>query len=173
MLHREALFIAKQLKSELSPLCERIEIAGSVRRQKPDVGDIELVAIPKMVSSGDLLGSPISAFARHDFTKLGVVLKHGPRYVQIALHRARINLDFFIVLPPASWGVIYTLRTGPADFSTRCVTQRSKGGLLPSYLQVKDGVVRHIATGEIVPTPEEEDFFKALELRWLPPDKRE
>jgi len=172
MLHREALFIAEQLKSELSPLCERIEIAGSVRRQKPDVGDIELVAIPKMISSGDLLGTPISAFARNDFTKLGVVLKHGPRYVQIALHRARINLDFFLVLPPASWGVIFTLRTGPDTFSRSCVTPRSKRGLLPSYLQVKDGAVRHAATGEIIPTPEEKDFFRVLEMQWIPPDKR-
>jgi DNA polymerase/3'-5' exonuclease PolX len=30
------------------PACERIEIAGSIRRRKPTVGDIELVFIPKM-----------------------------------------------------------------------------------------------------------------------------
>jgi len=171
MLHREALFIAKQLKSELSPLCERIEIAGSVRRQKPDVGDIELVAIPKMVSNGDLLGTPISAFARYDFIRLGKVLKHGQRYIQIALHQ-QINLDLFLVLPPATWGVIFTLRTGPDTFSRSCVTPRSKRGLLPSYLQVKDGAVRHATTGEIIPTPEEKDFFRVLEMQWIPPDKR-
>ena len=32
----------------LQPFCERIEVAGSVRRQRPMVGDLELVAIPKM-----------------------------------------------------------------------------------------------------------------------------
>ena len=30
----------------LAPACERIEVAGSVRRGRLDVGDIELLAVP-------------------------------------------------------------------------------------------------------------------------------
>ena len=171
MLYKNALPLAQQLLELLHPECQRIEIAGSVRRQKPDVGDIELVAIPKMVPSGDLFGTPVSALSGYDFTRLGKVLKHGQRYVQIALHQ-QINLDLFLVLPPATWGVIFTLRTGPDTFSRSCVTPRSKRGLLPSYLQVKDGAVRHASTGEVIPTPEEKDFFRVLEMQWIPPDKR-
>ena len=139
---------------------------------KPDVGDIELCAIPKMVPGNNMFGDPVSALETFDYGQIGRVLKGGRRYVQIALHQ-EINLDLFIVLPPASWGVIYTLRTGPAEFSRKCVTQRRKGGLLPSYLQVKDGVVRNASTGDIIPTPEEDDFFRALKMHWLSPDKRQ
>lgn len=40
--------IANRLRERMSPFCERIEIAGSVRRQKDKVNDIEIVAIPKL-----------------------------------------------------------------------------------------------------------------------------
>ena len=40
--------VADRLVTVLAPACERIEIAGSIRRQRPTVGDIELVAIPRM-----------------------------------------------------------------------------------------------------------------------------
>lgn len=43
----KAKAIAEDLKQRLEPACERIAIAGSIRRQKPDVGDIELLCIPK------------------------------------------------------------------------------------------------------------------------------
>ena len=39
--------IAKALVVEFSPVCERIEIAGSLRRQKNQINDIELVCIPR------------------------------------------------------------------------------------------------------------------------------
>jgi len=48
----EAQRIAQIVKSELSPHCERIEIAGSIRRGKPEVKDIEIVAIPKPYDVG-------------------------------------------------------------------------------------------------------------------------
>lgn len=38
--------IAEQVRKALAPACERIEIAGSVRRERPEVHDIEIVAIP-------------------------------------------------------------------------------------------------------------------------------
>jgi DNA polymerase/3'-5' exonuclease PolX len=38
----QALAIAEQTRTALAPYCERIEIAGSIRRQKPQVKDIEL-----------------------------------------------------------------------------------------------------------------------------------
>ena len=42
----EVLPIAQHIVDSLSPFCERIELAGSLRRKRPMVGDIEIVAIP-------------------------------------------------------------------------------------------------------------------------------
>lgn len=41
--------IARELISLLNPFCDRIGVAGSVRRKKSIVKDIELVIIPKKV----------------------------------------------------------------------------------------------------------------------------
>jgi DNA polymerase/3'-5' exonuclease PolX len=46
-VHRQAAsLIANDLVTLLQTATYRIEIAGSIRRNSPDVGDIELVAVP-------------------------------------------------------------------------------------------------------------------------------
>src|SRR5258708_19958012 len=47
---------AEELVEKLAPHCERIEIAGSIRRGKHTVKDIDLVVIPKMTSPDTLYG---------------------------------------------------------------------------------------------------------------------
>lgn len=48
--------LAEQLLSELAPVCERVELAGSIRRGKASVKDIELVAIPKRTVERVMVG---------------------------------------------------------------------------------------------------------------------
>jgi DNA polymerase/3'-5' exonuclease PolX len=45
----EAEPLAAQLAELLEPACVCVEVAGSVRRQRPEVKDIEIVCIPRMV----------------------------------------------------------------------------------------------------------------------------
>ena len=51
--------VAEHLVAVLGRFCTRIELAGSLRRQTPMVGDIEIVAVP--VPRLDLFGHPITA----------------------------------------------------------------------------------------------------------------
>src|ERR1044071_2059762 len=51
--YEEALRVALGLRTALEDYCERIEIAGSLRRKRPLVSDIELVFIPKMEERAD------------------------------------------------------------------------------------------------------------------------
>lgn len=44
----EAQALAESLRDLLSASCVRLEIAGSVRRRRETIGDLELVAVPKM-----------------------------------------------------------------------------------------------------------------------------
>jgi len=46
--------IAETLKAALEGSCERIEIAGSIRRRKLDPVDIELLCIPRFDDGVDL-----------------------------------------------------------------------------------------------------------------------
>jgi DNA polymerase/3'-5' exonuclease PolX len=41
--------IAEELVKILRPACSRVEIAGSIRREKSEVKDIELVAVTRWV----------------------------------------------------------------------------------------------------------------------------
>jgi DNA polymerase/3'-5' exonuclease PolX len=43
----EALALAKTVLEVLAPFCERVEVAGSIRRLRPEVNDIDIVAIPQ------------------------------------------------------------------------------------------------------------------------------
>lgn len=43
----QAIAIAQSIEQILAPACDRIIIAGSLRRQRPAVGDIEILYIPK------------------------------------------------------------------------------------------------------------------------------
>lgn len=170
--------IAQDLQARLSPVCHRVEIAGSIRRGKPEVKDVELVAIPKTEALLDLFGTPYSQRSLldpvlEDLISAGVLApggRAGEKHKRFEVGGQDIALDLFLVTPPAQWGVIFTIRTGPGDFSQWLVTPRAQGGALPGGYQVQDGVLR--AWGKVIETPEEEDVFRSLELPYISPAER-
>src|SRR5436309_8123113 len=77
----EAERIAAAIVADLAPSCARIQVAGSVRRHKEVVGDIELVAIPRYAPAGlfgdctaNLLWEHLHASDAYRFTKAGRAL---------------------------------------------------------------------------------------------------
>ncbi len=171
MEYIEARSIADRVLGELAAVCERVAVAGSVRRRKEECHDIEIVAVPKFETGADLFGNPMMGRSLLDpiVCDLGRVEKNGPRYKKVMLPEG-IALDLFVVLPPAQWGVIYALRTGPAEYSQWLVTTRTQGGALPSYLRCADGALWN--GRELVPTPEEVDLYRALGLEFCEPERR-
>jgi DNA polymerase (family 10) len=178
MPHDQALAICLDKIEILRPRCDRIEPAGSLRRECPMVGDIEIVAIPKPAL--DMFGLPIPLTADHalnyvDWEELGELIKNGPKQKQVELHEG-IMLDLFIVTPPAQWGPIFTIRTGPKEYGHSLVTskqQRTRDGrlgLCPSNLRFEAGSIWKGNT--MLWTPEEADVFKVLGLPWIEPEQR-
>jgi len=172
----EARTIAARFLEAVAPFCERAEVAGSVRREALLVGDIEVVIQPKIRQVPGLFG-PMEedALAGFPWERWGQVVKDGPRYKRLLTPRLLtsqgVGLDVFIVRPPAQWGVIYLIRTGPAAFSRWAVTPRRSGGGLPSHLRVHDGAVWD---GEsLIPMPTEADFFDLLGTGYIHPRERE
>jgi DNA polymerase/3'-5' exonuclease PolX len=171
--YAEAKRRADELLAILAPACERIEIAGGVRRHKAECHDIELVAIPRFIPLLDIFGQVAGYrnLLNERVEDLRLVLdKNGDRYKKI-IYTEELNCDLFIVLPPAQWGVIFTIRTGSADFSHRIVTARKYGGCMPSDCTCKNGAI-HDKYGRIIPMPEEMDFLNFLGLGWIEPEKR-
>lgn len=48
-----ALDVARELLGVIAPHAERVIVAGSLRRKKPEVGDVEIIFIPKIVVQQD------------------------------------------------------------------------------------------------------------------------
>jgi DNA polymerase/3'-5' exonuclease PolX len=150
--------IAEKYKAILAPMCERIAIAGSIRRQKPEVGDIEIVCIPRGKDMYRFVGTVNSWYK----------VKGEPtgKYTQRVLPEG-IKLDLFIANKD-NWGLILAIRTGSADFSHRILAVgwkrkgfKSENGILIA----QDGSRRYIR--------EEEDLFDLIGISFVDPIRRE
>lgn len=178
---------ALDLREALAPACERIAIAGSISRQKARVKDIEILCQPlagdnslPLLATAPTLDALIDAAVQRGQIKRGD--KNGPKYKQLLVrsevihgvtgerHEIDIKVNLTVVLPPAQWGVLQILKTGPQEFSEYMKTARAQGGALPDDCVCKDGAI--IRFGAPVPMPDEQDFFTFCGLVWREPWKR-
>ncbi len=172
----QALDLAEKIKAALSPACERIEIAGSIRRHKHTVGDIEIVAIPKFVPDMEaqlsLFDDPPKLVSALDMllerlTRDKPNFRRGNKNGNAMKNFLLDNDNGEAIIPvelylcsPENWGYILALRTGPGYFNIKWVTQQRKGGLLPNRYNFSGGWLHK--DGKPVPTPEEDDVFSLI-----------
>ena len=165
----EARSYAYRAADILRPHATRVEVAGSIRRGWSPVRDIEIVVQPAM--QGDLLGDgliPLVHGIYREAAGFGVQEYGGGKAVRYSnVFGSGMGLDLYIVTPPASWGVIYAIRTGSAAY-----VRRVMGALRSRGLQSRGGRIVDMSTGEERPTPDEGDVFKLAGLPILPPRDR-
>lgn len=156
----EALPIAERVKALLAPHCDRIEIAGSIRRKRAEVKDIEIVAIPKPYQTG-LFADGIAPIVNQWKAVKGEL---PCRYTQRILPEG-IKLDLFFARPE-NWGLILAIRTGSADYSRMlAATWKSKG------YHSEDGILH--SGKNLVPVREEIFLFQRLGINMPLPEMRE
>lgn len=164
MRYEDAIVIANKTLQELAPYCERLEIAGSIRRKKPEVKDIEIVAIPKPYGDG-LFEDGLAAIVNQWDKVKGEMIYGKVKYTQRILPTG-IKLDLFFA-EPGNWGLIYAIRTGSANYSHKVLAS----GWVKRGYKSKDG---YIHSGDRkIDTPEEEDLFKIANVEWVEPKYRE
>jgi DNA polymerase/3'-5' exonuclease PolX len=162
---------ANWLIEELGEGCERIEVAGSVRRRKPEVGDIEIVCIPRRIPRFDMFGEYCDSDSALDELLDELEwkrIKDGSKYKQLLLEDGT-QLDLFICTPE-TWAVNLLLRTGSAEFSHRFVTQKQQGGMMPHGWRVKDARLWRGNEPQLI--FEETDLFAAIGAAWVEPVDR-
>lgn len=171
---QEATLLANKVVRMLAPYCQQIEVAGSLRRQKSMVGDIELVCVP--LFQADLFGNDgasmltpyLELLARDDELLKGD--KWGPKYKKLhPPELPELSIDLFVTTVE-EWGYTFTIRTGSANFSHKLVTPRIHGGFLPGYLRVAE--CRLWENGKVLDTSTELKFLEALRVGWIEPRDR-
>jgi DNA polymerase (family 10) len=158
---------AERIKSELAPFCEPdgIEIAGSIRRRRPEPNDIDLVVLPR-----DLAGLRARLFQNGP-----AVLRDGEEIISIKL-RNDVQVDVFLASNgerdffherPANFGSVLLCRTGSAKFNIwLCAVAKARGyHWNPHWGLYKAGRCMASAT--------EEEIFHRLGIDFLKPELRE
>lgn len=178
--YNQVMPVAEMVMDRLRSACERIEFAGSLRRQRPMVGDIEIVAVP--ILCRDMFDHPTgeSMVDRVLASWEGVILDIGGcRYKKFYVaDKGNVHqVDLFLQPDTATWGVNFMIRTGSAAFSKKMVTPKSKKGFMPDQYRVNLAKVFTGGPGinniSILDTPEEEDIFELWGMDWVPPQERE
>jgi DNA polymerase (family 10) len=157
-LHR-ALFYADSICAKLRqvPGVREAAAAGSVRRRKETVGDLDvLVATAEPAPA-------MRAFC--DLAEVATVLAKGPTKATVRL-RVGLQVDLR-VLPPESFGAALHYFTGSKEHNIALRTRAVHRGLKVSEYGVFDREGRRLA-GE-----READVFEAVGLPWIPPELRE
>ena len=151
---QEAQKLANQIVELISPFCERIAIAGSIRRKKPQVRDVDLVLIPKLL----LWSRIISTLQKKMDAK---VLKWGEKVAQLTI--GGINVDLYAT-NPKEWEALLLIRTGSAEHNIKLSIQARKLGMKLTHSGLtKDRKI--IASTE-------KGIFEALGMDYVPPEER-
>lgn len=165
----KALPLAEKILAVLAPACLKIEIAGSIRRGLPDVGDIDIVALPHPGQEREL------GRLFHSCAGFGGVLQDGGISKRCLLRKSGVQLDLWIakhatmdlIAPiPCNWGAMLLTYTGSPRHNIFMVERAKTFGktFRPGW-----GVIDH--DGRVHGTTESE-IFAALEMDFIPPADR-
>jgi DNA polymerase (family 10) len=139
------------------PSTVRAEVAGSLRRQKETIGDLDLVAAS--TDQRALAG----AFAEAPF--VDEVLAHGPSKVFIV--RNGVEVDLRIVAPEAFGSLLHHFTGGQAHNIALRERAVKMGINISEYGLAREG------TGDYKPVATEEELYGQLGLPYIPPELRE
>lgn len=180
----EAKAKAQDILEKLKPFCDRIEIAGSIRRGCETVGDIEIVCTPTKVlvaffDTGHPNDWSTNEPFRWELNTIAPTVVRGTvdgHYTQRLL-RDQTKLDLFMPRP-ADFGRIFAIRTGSKEFSCRLALRWTQMGFtgIGGYLTRAGESCKlrgqWIEKGEVVAFKTEKAFFDFLGIDYVEPRAR-
>jgi DNA polymerase (family X) len=139
------------------PGVEQAETAGSLRRWKSTIGDLDLVAASR--SPADVMAAFIT------LPQVLRVVAHGENKTSVEL-KDGLNIQLW-VQPPERFGTLLQFVSGSKDHNVRLreLAQKKKLSLSEQAITDSEGLERRYAA--------EEEVYAALGLPWIPPELRE
>ncbi len=157
-----AFYFAQELMDALQNACggaiEKISPAGSLRRLRPTIGDIDLLvasAAPQKI---------IDAFVQ--LPQAREVLAKGDTKASIVAHNG-MQADLR-VLEPQRWGTALQYFTGSREHNVRIRDLALKKGL-----SLSEWSITRVKSGKEILYDSEEKVYAALGMAWMPPELRE
>ncbi len=168
---RAPLNIATQIAERIVAMirsvggCQRCEYAGSLRRFRETVGDVDILAAA--TDSGPLMAAIVA------LPEVTSVIAHGDTKTSVRIsteHIGRagsIQVDLRVV-PPDCWGAAMQYFTGSQahNVATREIAVRKK-------LKLSEYGLFEVETGNLIASATEEDIYHRLGMDWVPPPMRE
>jgi len=148
-------------------------VAGSVRRRKPEVNDIELLCIPRLggligevdlldqtlidLMHGEILGYRLNKRGRATYGTKNKLMVHIPSGAAVDIFSTTWDC----------WGMALFVRTGPREWNIKAMSRfRELGMQGHAYGGVTD------AKGNELGCPDEETVFQHLGWAYVPPERR-
>lgn len=156
----DAKGIAEEILNEVKKLgaIEKIEIAGSIRRWKETIGDIDIIAVsknPKLIMDRFVALPAIKEILAHGETKSSVETVFG------------IQVDLRIVKKD-SYGACLAYLTGSKEHNVKLREIAVK-----KKMKINEYGLFRGADNKKIAGRNEEDMYKALGLEFVPPEMRE
>lgn len=176
MSYEEALPLAQRIADHIRPAMERVEIAGSVRRKKETVGDIELVGTP---CDRQRLIELLKDIGQHIKPGVPGTVPWAPKveskYLRVRLTEG-LNLDLFLSHPD-NFGGLFLMRTGSGSGPDGNSFNGFTPGIFSRWKKVSKGgrmvgCQPTTVEGLSIPLAEEQDFFDLLGMDFVPPEER-
>ena len=136
----------------------KVEVAGSYRRRKETIGDLDLLVAsndPDAASERFVSMPPVERIVSHGATKSTVYLK---RHLQVDCR----------IVPPEAYGAALQYFTGSKDHNVKLRTIGVKMG----YKLNEYGLFRREGDA-LVASETEEEIYRALGMDWVAPEIRE
>jgi DNA polymerase (family X) len=165
-----ALRLADGLKERMWSYCTIIEVAGSIRRLRPFVNDVDFVILPKsLVHQLEL---------QERCSKTWGVVRSGEQnciyevpltdgLLQVDIFFARLPSQDLFSITPTNFGSLLVCRTGSREHNIYLVEHAKRQGLKwDPYAGVFDGE-------RLIASATEVEVFRALGLEMVMPERRE
>jgi DNA polymerase (family 10) len=153
--------VADELMAEFQALpgIDRVEAAGSLRRGRETIGDLDLLVTgPQAIGAlTHIIGHP----------KTQEVLGQGANKASVLFGLERLQVDVR-ALPQESFGAALQYFTGSKDHNVVVRTNALKLGLT-----LNEYGLFTVETNERVAGEDEEEIYKRLGYAWIPPELRE
>jgi len=146
---------------------ERVDVAGSLRRWKPTIGDVDVLAAS---SDGAAVGDALA-----DWERTGDVLDQGETKTSVRVDGTRVDLR---VVVDAEFGAALQYFTGSKAHNVELRDDAVDRGLKVNEYGVfdvseVDGEDAGQRVGDLLASETEQAVYDAVGLPWIPPELRE